>query len=111
MITQIELEGHDTKITFSANSSRGFEQSVRSAVSTVVGAPIDSISFLHKLLAMIASASYKIGNSWSFMVSCCVQECHCMLFLTPDNDFRGEDQKISYDEIEESTAGMSGVQS
>lgn len=39
------------------------------------------------------------------------KECHCMLFLTPDNDFRGEDQKISYEEIEESTAGMSGVQS
>lgn len=34
-----------------------------------------------------------------------------MLFLTPDNDFRGEDQKITYDEIEESTKGMSGVQS
>jgi len=39
------------------------------------------------------------------------KECHCMLFLTPDNDFRGEEQKITYDEIEESTKGMSGVQS
>ncbi|MFG3819023.1 ferredoxin-thioredoxin reductase catalytic domain-containing protein [Limnothrix redekei] len=26
-------------------------------------------------------------------------ECHCMLFLTPDNDFRGEKQEIGLDEI------------
>ena len=39
-----------------------------------------------------------------------VQECHCMLFLTEDNDFRGEDQAITLDEVIESTKGMSGVQ-
>ncbi|XWK87837.1 MAG: ferredoxin thioredoxin reductase catalytic beta subunit [Phormidium sp.] len=27
------------------------------------------------------------------------KECHCMLFLTPDNDFAGEQQEISLEEI------------
>jgi ferredoxin-thioredoxin reductase catalytic chain len=27
------------------------------------------------------------------------KECHCMLFLTPENDFAGEDQHITFDEI------------
>lgn len=39
-----------------------------------------------------------------------MQECHCMLFLTEDNDFRGEDQSITIEEVIESTKGMSGVQ-
>ncbi len=39
-----------------------------------------------------------------------LQECHCMLFLTEDNDFRGDDQAITLDEVIESTKGMSGVQ-
>ncbi|XP_058186892.1 ferredoxin-thioredoxin reductase catalytic chain, chloroplastic [Rhododendron vialii] len=34
------------------------------------------------------------------------KECHCMLFLTPDNDFAGEEQAITLDEIKESTANM-----
>lgn len=34
------------------------------------------------------------------------KECHCMLFLTPDNDFAGQDQTISLEEIRESTANM-----
>ncbi|ESR44251.1 hypothetical protein WN944_005414 [Citrus x changshan-huyou] len=34
------------------------------------------------------------------------KECHCMLFLTPENDFAGQDQSISLDEIKESTANM-----
>lgn len=34
------------------------------------------------------------------------KECHCMLFLTPDNDFAGEDQTISLEEIRETTANM-----
>lgn len=38
------------------------------------------------------------------------KECHCMLFLTEDNDFRGEDQAITLDEVIDSTKGMSGVQ-
>lgn len=29
------------------------------------------------------------------------KECHCMLFLTPDNDFAGKDQEISSKEIKE----------
>lgn len=33
-----------------------------------------------------------------------VQECHCMLFLTEDNDFAGKDQDITLDEIKESTS-------
>jgi ferredoxin-thioredoxin reductase catalytic chain len=27
------------------------------------------------------------------------KECHCMLFLTPDNDFAGEAQEISLEEV------------
>lgn len=27
------------------------------------------------------------------------KECHCMLFLTPDNDFAGQSQEISFAEI------------
>lgn len=38
------------------------------------------------------------------------KECHCMLFLTDDNSFRGEDTSISLDEVIEATKGMSGVQ-
>lgn len=38
------------------------------------------------------------------------QECHCMLFLTEDNDFRGEDNQITLDEVVEATKGLSGVQ-
>ena len=34
------------------------------------------------------------------------KECHCMLFLTEDNDFAGADQTITMDEIREGTAGM-----
>lgn len=34
------------------------------------------------------------------------KECHCMLFLTEDNDFVGKDQDITMDEIVESTQGM-----
>lgn len=34
------------------------------------------------------------------------KECHCMLFLTEDNDFVGKDQDITLDEIVESTQGM-----
>ncbi|KAL9259765.1 Ferredoxin-thioredoxin reductase catalytic chain, chloroplastic-like protein [Drosera capensis] len=34
------------------------------------------------------------------------KECHCMLFLTPDNDFAGTDQTISSEEIKEATAYM-----
>ncbi|KVH92770.1 Ferredoxin thioredoxin reductase beta subunit, domain-containing protein [Cynara cardunculus var. scolymus] len=35
-----------------------------------------------------------------------VKECHCMLFLTPDNDFAGNEQAISLEEIKELTANM-----
>ncbi len=31
------------------------------------------------------------------------KECHCMLFLTPDNDFAGERQQISFEEIRGTT--------
>ncbi|GKY95218.1 hypothetical protein MPSEU_000484800 [Mayamaea pseudoterrestris] len=33
-------------------------------------------------------------------------ECHCMLFLTEDNDFAGEETKISFDEVVELSSGM-----
>jgi len=32
------------------------------------------------------------------------KECHCMLFLTDDNDFAGEDQAISMDDVKKMTA-------
>ncbi len=32
------------------------------------------------------------------------KECHCMLFLTPDNDFAGDQQSITTDEIRKLTA-------
>ncbi|PPS00069.1 hypothetical protein GOBAR_AA20593 [Gossypium barbadense] len=35
-----------------------------------------------------------------------MKECHCMLFLTPDNDFAGQDQTITLEEIKETTANM-----
>ncbi|NET36347.1 MAG: ferredoxin--nitrite reductase [Cyanothece sp. SIO1E1] len=31
------------------------------------------------------------------------KECHCMLFLTPDNPFAGEKQEIGFDEIRNET--------
>ncbi|XXG82977.1 hypothetical protein AAC387_Pa10g0846 [Persea americana] len=34
------------------------------------------------------------------------KECHCMLFLTPDNDFAGSEQAISLEEIRESTSNI-----
>lgn len=34
-------------------------------------------------------------------------ECHCMLFLTEDNDFVGEETNISYDEVIDLSGGMS----
>jgi len=33
------------------------------------------------------------------------KECHCMLFLTEDNPFRGDQQTISTEEILSHTAG------
>ncbi len=33
------------------------------------------------------------------------KECHCMLFLTEDNPFRGEQQSITLDEIQAHTSG------
>ena len=37
------------------------------------------------------------------------KECHCMLFLTEDNDFRGEDAEITLEEVISATEGMSGT--
>ena len=34
-------------------------------------------------------------------------ECHCMLFLTKDNEFAGDSQKITVEEATEYTSGMS----
>ncbi|XP_038994333.1 ferredoxin-thioredoxin reductase catalytic chain, chloroplastic-like [Hibiscus syriacus] len=34
------------------------------------------------------------------------KECHCMLFLTRDNDFAGQDQTSTSEEIKETTANM-----
>lgn len=34
------------------------------------------------------------------------KECHCMLFLTPENDFAGKDQTITLDEIREVTSNI-----
>ncbi|RAL40885.1 unnamed protein product [Cuscuta campestris] len=34
------------------------------------------------------------------------KECHCMLFLTENNDFAGKEQTISLEEIRETTANL-----
>lgn len=34
-------------------------------------------------------------------------ECHCMLFLTPDNEFAGESQTLTVEEVDSFTAGVS----
>lgn len=34
------------------------------------------------------------------------KDCHCMLFITPDNEFAGEQQEISLDYIKEIRASM-----
>ncbi|PSC71396.1 ferredoxin-thioredoxin reductase catalytic chloroplastic [Micractinium conductrix] len=34
------------------------------------------------------------------------KECHCMLFLTEDNDFRGEDQTMTLEQVVEATKDM-----
>ncbi|KAG8095532.1 hypothetical protein GUJ93_ZPchr0012g21491 [Zizania palustris] len=34
------------------------------------------------------------------------KECHCMLFLTPDNDFAGEEQVITLEEIKDATSNI-----
>lgn len=33
-------------------------------------------------------------------------ECHCMLFLTEDNDFVGDKTSITYEEVIEKSGGM-----
>ncbi|MGK7944866.1 MAG: ferredoxin-thioredoxin reductase catalytic domain-containing protein [Microcystaceae cyanobacterium] len=34
------------------------------------------------------------------------KECHCMLFITPDNDFAGSDQEIDMEYLREVRASM-----
>jgi ferredoxin-thioredoxin reductase catalytic chain len=34
------------------------------------------------------------------------KDCHCMLFITPDNEFAGDQQEISLDYIKEVRASM-----
>ncbi len=34
------------------------------------------------------------------------KECHCMLFITPDNDFAGDDQEIDLEYLKEVRASM-----
>lgn len=33
-------------------------------------------------------------------------ECHCMLFLTEDNDFAGEETNITFDEVTDLSSGL-----
>ncbi len=35
------------------------------------------------------------------------KECHCMLFLTPDNDFAGDSQEITFEQIRAETSKYS----
>ncbi|MDB9315158.1 ferredoxin-thioredoxin reductase catalytic domain-containing protein [Spirulina sp. CS-785/01] len=37
------------------------------------------------------------------------KECHCMLFITPDNEFAGEQQDIEMEEIEKVRDSMQGA--
>ncbi|MGK7873056.1 MAG: ferredoxin-thioredoxin reductase catalytic domain-containing protein [Xenococcaceae cyanobacterium] len=34
------------------------------------------------------------------------KECHCMLFITPDNEFAGEEQEISLEELKKVRESM-----
>jgi ferredoxin-thioredoxin reductase catalytic chain len=34
------------------------------------------------------------------------KECHCMLFLTEDNDFAGDERTITMEEVVELSEGM-----
>lgn len=34
-------------------------------------------------------------------------ECHCMLFLTEENDFAGDEKNISFDEVKKCSGGLS----
>jgi len=36
-------------------------------------------------------------------------ECHCMLFLTEDNDFVGDKEEISFDEVVDLSSGTGGM--
>lgn len=36
------------------------------------------------------------------------KECHCMLFITPDNEFAAKDQEISFEQIMEVRESMAG---
>lgn len=36
-------------------------------------------------------------------------ECHCMLFLTEDNDFAGDESHISYEVVKEKCGGFEGL--
>lgn len=51
-------------------------------------------------------STFKPASARSSPAPCPLQECHCMLFLTEDNDFRGDDQVISLEEVVEATADM-----
>jgi len=52
------------------------------------------------------------GKKYFLELSLCTdagtEECHCMLFITPDNEFAGEEQIISLDYIQEVRESMKG---
>ena len=60
-------------------------------------ASAEQLHFSAQLAALVADSSLFPS----------MQECHCMLFLTSDNDFAGKDQTITMDELK---AGIQGMQ-
>jgi hypothetical protein len=55
-----------------------------------------------KVSSRCAPTKCKLGLLTSLQLY--VQECHCMLFLTKENDFSGEDQSITTEEIQGAVA-------
>ncbi len=58
----------------------------------------------------LALSKFALSELHTAKLAAFMQECHCMLFLTEDNGFRGEERAISIETIEEATKGLSGVQ-
>ena len=64
------------------------------------------ISYHSVMFGYLIVPSTQILSSRSYVcpLTHSVQECHCMLFLTEDNDFAGKDQTITTDEIKQALA-------
>ncbi|CAK7328077.1 unnamed protein product [Dovyalis caffra] len=67
---------------------------------------VDDKGYTDVLSCLVDVASEQGGIMTASFPDLIRKECHCMLFLTPDNDFAGKDQTVSLEEIREATANM-----